>query len=149
MTRNIYSRMILMQCIMDSFHLLLWYWCMRTNSTGFSPWKLSTPEPVSATPGMLPRARNASPAKSLAVNTSWSITVKAIIAHGYLHCSNDTLNSKHSSNIGWRVFLWTFVCCSLQCGNIRWGRSSTMTNGSLKPFGSNGMMSLAWRTWKW
>lgn len=133
-------------CSSKMIYLHFWCWCIRTNSTGFKPWKLSTPEPVSATPGILPRARKASPAKSLAVKTSWSITVKTIIAHGYLHCSKDTLNSKHSSNIGWRVFLWTLVCCSLQCGKIRWGSNSIITKGSLNPFGSNGIMSLAWST---
>ena len=126
-------------------HSLFWCCCIRTKSTGLSPWKLSTPV-VSATPGMLPKAKKASPAKSLAVRTSWSITVKAIMAPRERHCSSDTLNSKHSSNIGWRVFLCTLVCCSLQWGKTRCGKSSIMTKGSLKPFGSKGMMSLAWRT---
>lgn len=55
----------------------------------------------------------------------------------------NTYNSKHSSKTGWRVFFLTSVCCSGQWVNTRLGNSSIITNGSLKPFGSNGITSRA------
>lgn len=53
---------------------------MSANSMGLRPCKVSTPEEEEATPGMVLRDRNASPPKSLHVMTSWSISVKTIIA---------------------------------------------------------------------
>lgn len=73
----------------DKNHRLLFFWCIKGKSTCFSPWKLSALQ-VLFTPGILLRARNASPAKSFAVNTSWSITVNKIIAPGTRHCSSVT-----------------------------------------------------------
>lgn len=84
--------------------LLLSCCCIKGSSTCFRPWKFSTLVLKSATPGIVPSARNASPAKSLAVSTSWSITVKEIIAPSPWHCSSVTENSKHSSKIGFSVF---------------------------------------------
>lgn len=76
--------------------------CIKTNSIGFNPWKLSLTS--SLTPGMLFNERKASPAKSFAVITSWSITVNPIIAGSCVHCSTVIVpNSKHSSKTGLRV----------------------------------------------
>lgn len=85
--------------------LLLSFCCISTKSICFSPWKFSTPIFRSPpTPGMWFNERNASPAKSFAVITSWSITVNAIIAFSWLHCSVVIVpNSKHSSNMGFSV----------------------------------------------
>ena len=48
-------------------------------------------------PGMLPRDKKTSPAKSLASMKSWSITVKEIHAPFLVHCLRDTLlQSEHN-----------------------------------------------------
>lgn len=79
---------------MNIKNLLLFFWCINGRSTCFNPWKLSALQ-VLFTPGILPKARKASPAKSLAVRTSWSITVKRIIAPGTRHCSKVTELPEH------------------------------------------------------
>lgn len=93
--------------VVNNKNLLLSFCCMRIKSSCFNPWKFSTPVFRSPTPGIWFRDRKASPAKSFAVITSWSITVNAIIAFSWLHCSVVIVpNSKHSSNIGFRVRCW-------------------------------------------
>lgn len=58
-----------------------------------------------------------------------------------------THNSKHSSNSGLRVLLWTFVCWGQHVGNRRRGTSSTTTNGSLRPWAGTRLMDwiLPWK----
>lgn len=96
--------------------LRLSFCCISTKSIAFNPWKFSTPEVSSATPGIFFNERKASPAKSFAVITSWSITVNPIIALSCVHCSNVIVpNSKHSSKTGLRVFCKHEMEKQIQC----------------------------------
>lgn len=57
-----------------------------------------------------------------------------------------TYNSKDSSNSGLSVFLTIFVVCVGTVENMCSGQNDTTTYGSLRPFASNGITSLALNT---
>ncbi|KOX71304.1 Dynein light chain 1, axonemal [Melipona quadrifasciata] len=71
-------------------NLLQAFYSYMGNSVCLRPWKLSMLVFVSVTPGIMLSPKNASPAKSFAVSTSWSITVNNTIASGLRHCSTLT-----------------------------------------------------------
>lgn len=83
---------------------LRFFWCMSGSSWCLRPWKLSMLVFVSATPGIVPSPRKASPAKSFAVRTSWSITVKRTIALGSRHCSTLTELEKRKDIVTLETF---------------------------------------------
>ena len=87
---------------------------MRGNSVCLRPWKLSMLVFVSVTPGIVLSPKNASPAKSFAVSTSWSITVNNTIASGLRHCSTLTELRAEMFRVDGKIYKICKICENIE-----------------------------------